>query len=143
MTAKLPPIFKVAHRVRLDIELAVLCFARIHKYQIGAVLRSQALDVLNAANRAWRDRAEQLARVSELALAIDDLHFTAQLAKDVKAFASFGQFEVIANSLHELGQQCGGWHRSLHRNGQNSAASKNAPKRAEILSAHGASSSEA
>jgi hypothetical protein len=138
MSFELPPIVKLAHRVRLDIEQAVRRFSRYHKYAIGADLRRQASEVLRIANHAWRDRENQLAHADRLSFAIDDLRFSAQLAKDDRAFASFGQFELIANALHELGQQCGGWQRELRRRSQNAAIDRSSPQRAQILSAHGA-----
>jgi hypothetical protein len=135
MTFELPPIVKLAQRVRLDIEQAVRGFARYHKYQVGSVLRAQALDVVSICNRAWRDRGRQLEHTGKLVFAIDDLKFTTQIAKEDKAFKSFGQFEVIAKSLVELGRQCGGWHKDQHRKSQNAKPSQVGTQRTQILSA--------
>jgi hypothetical protein len=133
-----PPIVKLAQRTRAEIEIAVLGFARFHKYQVGAVLRSQAQEVVRCAQRAWRDRARRREWVQRLVWAVDDLKDTHQLAQDVRAFRSFKQFEALARTLAALGQQCGGWQKEQHRNGQNSQAT-NPARRAEILSARGAS----
>ena len=55
-----PEITALARRLMLDIEQAVRGFARFHKYQLGARLRDQAMNLAVLANRAWRDRRRQL-----------------------------------------------------------------------------------
>lgn len=135
MPFELPPIVKLAHRIRVELEQAVRGFSRYHKYSVGEDLRAQARDVVRVTNRAWRDRKRQIEYTTQLAFAIDELKLTAQLAKEVKAFASFPQFEMIAKLLNELGQQCGGWKKDQQRKSQNAAANKSPTQRAQILSA--------
>jgi hypothetical protein len=83
MTFELPPIVKLAQRVRLDIEQAVRGFARYHKYQVGSVLRTQAFEVVSICNRAWRDRGRQLEHTGKLVFAIDDLKFTKRISSEI------------------------------------------------------------
>lgn len=138
MNAELPPIARAANRVLLDTEKAVIRFARRHKYQVGADLRSQAMEIARCAYRAWRERGRQLQRVHELAEAIDNLKLTMRLAKQLNAFGSFGEFVALAREVIELGRQCGGWLKSLHAKGRNE--SERAPdQRALTLSSRGAS----
>ncbi|MDE2103243.1 MAG: four helix bundle protein [Patescibacteria group bacterium] len=134
MNRRLPPIAKAARRVLMAIEEAVTRFPRRHKYTIGADLRRDAMKVARAIHRAWRDRAQQLERVGELATAMDELKLSMQLGKDVNAFGSFGEFEALVRLIVDLGKQVGGWLKALHSKGQNDEA--RAPRqRAQILSA--------
>lgn len=138
MNAELPPIARAANRVLLDVEKAVVRFPRRHKYQVGADLRTEAMAIARCAYRAWRERSRQLQRVHELAEAIDNLKLTMRIAKQLRAFGSFGEFEALAREVIDLGRQCGGWLKSLHAKGQNEP--ERAPgQRALILSSRGAS----
>ena len=137
---ELPPIVKLAERVLLDIEKAVRRFPRYHRYTLGADLRREATAVFRCAHRAWRDRNYKLKRVTELAMAVDDLKLSLQIGKQIEAFGSFGEFEVIAKAASELGRQCGGWLRQLRPKGQNVQAQTGPRQRAQILSARNASS---
>lgn len=108
-------------------------FPRFHRYSSGADLRSQAMQVARCVHKAWRDPHQRLARVLELCSAVDDLKISMQLGKAVKAFGSFAEFEALAKLVHELGQQSGGWLKSLQSKGQNADAREPA-QRAQILS---------
>ena len=140
MSPPLPPIARLAQRVLRDIELAVIRFPRLHKYQVGADLRRQAMQIARCVQRAWRDRSQQLQRVRELVLAVDDLKITMQLGQDVRAFSSIGQFEALFRLVADLGRQSGGWLKALMSNGQNGSASAPAQSAHTLSSrvAHGA-----
>lgn len=137
MPSALPPIAKAAERLLLEVELVVRGFPRYHKYTIGSELREQAMNVVRLTHRAWRDRARQTEWTSKLAFAIDDLKLSLQLGKQVQAFRSFRQFEMIAELAVDLGRQCGGW--SKHLKGQNARASETSAQRPQILSSQAAS----
>lgn len=132
-----PPIARLSHRILADVENAVRRFPRFHKHQIGADLRAFAMQVARCIHKAWRDPGERLARVSELCAAVDDLKISMQLGKAVKAFGSFAEFEALARLVNELGQQSGGWLKSLQSKGQN-ATDRGQPQRAQILSTRAA-----
>lgn len=133
MTHEAPQIVQLAERVLLEIEAAVCGFPRYHKYAIGAELRNEARAVARAAHRAWRDRDDKAERIRELAVAIDNLKLSLQIAQRLQAFKSFAQFEAISRIVSDLGRQCGGWQKK-HLTSQNCQAS--APGgRAQILSA--------
>lgn len=134
-----PQIAQLARRLMLDIEQAVRGFARFHKYQVGARLRDQTMNLAVLANRAWRDRRRQLEWTEELVWAIDEFKLTLQLGKEVKAFASFEQFAAIARITAELGKQVGGWYRQQKAKGPSAASAVPAPQCPQILSAHAAS----
>jgi hypothetical protein len=108
-----PPIIRSAERLVVEIEQAVRRFPRYHRYQIGADLRAKALEVFTRAGRAWRDRSDKALMVGGLVWAIDELKQFLQVAKLLRAFGSFGQFEVLARQAEELGAQAGGWLRRL------------------------------
>lgn len=136
--AHLPDIAKKAERFLLDIEQAVRGFARYHRYTVGTDLRTQAMAVVRLCNRAWRDRDHQPHWVSQLVWAIDELKLTLQLCSQLRAFRSFGQFEQLIRAADELGKCAGGWKRTIHLKGQNSAG-KPPLGRAQILSGPAAS----
>lgn len=138
MRTELPVIAKTAARLRAAIETAWVRCARRHKYGIGTDLRDQATAVSRSVLRAWRDRNNQLQRVREVVIAIDDLKITVQLAKDVAAFASFEEFEVIARLVDDVGRQSGGWLKRLHSQSQNVQAALPLEQRAQILSSRAA-----
>jgi hypothetical protein len=133
MFAQAPPIARLSHRILADVENAVRRFPRFHKYSIGADLRAHAMQIARCIHKAWRDPEHRLDRVAELCSAVDDLKISMQLGKAVKAFGSFAEFEALAKLVNELGQQSGGWLKSLQSKGQN-VESRETPQRAQILS---------
>jgi hypothetical protein len=139
MSLDLPPIVKNAERLLLEIEQAVRRFTRYHKYSHGARLREQAMRVAQLAHRAWRDRKHQAQWTDKLIWAVDDFKLSLQLGKNIEAFVSFAQFEMLAKLASDLGKQCGGWRKQQRSNGQNGAAKQLPFQSAEILSSHAAS----
>lgn len=133
MFERAPPIARLSHRILADIENAVRRFPRFHKYQIGADLRAFSMQVARCIHKAWRDPEHRQERVLELCSAVDDLKVSLQLAKAVKAFGSFAEFEALAKLVNELGQQSGGWLKSLQSKGQ-SVQVRGPAQRAQILS---------
>ena len=100
-------------------------------------MRTAVLLVVQLCNRAWRDRSRQIHWVNELVWAIDELKVVIQLAKQLYAFKSFKQFEVIIRAADDVGRSAGGWKRALHEKSQNSAVRQQ--ERAQILSDRSAS----
>jgi len=139
MAFDLPPIAKVAERLLLEIETAVRHFPRYHKYTFGSDLRRQAMNVARLTHRAWRDRKGQDQWISKLAFAIDDLKLSLQLGKQIEAFTSFRQFEMLARIAADLGRQCGGWLKQRQLNGQNGSTESTSTQRPKTLSARAAS----
>lgn len=139
MKPALPPIVKLAESATVAIERAVAGWARFHKYQHGAVLRSQAMGVWQAAVRAWRNRQDQAVLIEALSEKIDDLKLSMQLGRQIGAFRSGGEFEAIYRIVADLGRQCGGWKKQhvkrLNPGGQGTGHLE----RPQVLSAPGAS----
>jgi hypothetical protein len=105
------PIWRDANRLLLEIEQAVRQFPRYHKYALGTDLRRQAMLIcrllVRALSAADRERAGQ---VQLLRHAADDIKVMIQLAKEVKAFQNFRQFEDISKLAVAVGRQGGAWH---------------------------------
>jgi hypothetical protein len=138
MSFSLPPIVKAAERLLLEIEQAVRRFPRYHKYTHGTKLREQSMAIAQLAHRAWRDQAQRGMWTSKLIWAVDDLKLSLQLGKQIEAFASFAQFDMLARLASDLGKQCGGWRKQQNRDSQNAAGHRSQPQRAEILSSRAA-----
>ncbi len=109
------PLWRDANRLLLEIEIAVRAFPRYHKYAIGTDMRRQAMGVIRLIARAVDDKPTKLNLVKRLNLAIDDLKVQIQLAKELKAFNSFKQFQTIVELVVGIGKQCGGWRRKLQQ----------------------------
>ena len=129
-----PPIVRLAERLVVALEECVRRFSRYHKYTLGTELRQQAHHVYRLAYKAWRDKAKQLDWLTQLVWAVDDLKLSLQLGQQLKAFASFGQFEQLAILAADMGKQTGGWYKQQVR-GQKSAPSAE-QARPQILSSH-------
>lgn len=131
------PIWRDANRLLLAIEQAVRHFPRYHKYALGSDLRRQAMGICRLILRAYNEQDKPLPQVRRLVLAVDDLKCQIQLAKELRAFRHFKEFQDIAELAVQLGRQSGGWRRRLaERNSRNRDASRGG--RAESLCADGA-----
>ena len=109
------PVWRDANRLLLEVEQAVRGFSRYHKYTLGAELRRLSLNVCRLVARAAQaDGARQRLRlVEQLAWCVEDLKIQVQLGKEIAAFASFSQFQRIAELSVLLGKQSGGgWKRA-------------------------------
>jgi hypothetical protein len=134
---------RLAESLAHAIEEAVTRFPRKHRYAFGAALRERAWSVLSTANLAALRPDRRAALLEDLRDKVDDLKLSLQLGKQMRAFVSFRQFEALYRDAAKLGQQVGGWHRSvIHPQGQSAQAA--APgQRAKTLSAQLASTCEA
>jgi len=105
------PLWRDATRLMVEMEQAVRSFSRYQKYSLGSELRGQSMDICRLVARAAQasDGARRLALVERLVWEIEDLKIRLQLAKEVEAFASFAQFQRLAEQAVVLGKQSGGW----------------------------------
>ena len=141
MTFHLPPAVRLAETLAKDIEQSVSRFQRAHRYTFGADLRADAWAVLTTANRAARKPEQRAQLLQRLVDQVDDLKQRMQLGQRLKLFNSFGQFEALMRSAHQLGQQVGGWHRQFHPKGQSGRAPAH-DQRAMTLSTRATSNAE-
>lgn len=105
------PLWRDATRFMVEIEQAVRGFSRYHKYTLGSELRQQAMTVCRLVARAGqaKDAHEREQWLKQLVWQIEDLKLRVQLAKELEAFASFAQFQRLAEQAVALGKQSGGW----------------------------------
>ncbi|MDO8947225.1 MAG: four helix bundle protein [Desulfocapsaceae bacterium] len=108
------PIWRDCNRLLLEIEQSVRGFPRYHKYTVGADMRRQAMVICRLLVRALdAERDKKLYQVRQMRLAIDDLKVMIQLAKEIKAFMNFQQFQVVSELVVTIGKQGGAWCRQL------------------------------
>ena len=111
------PIWRDSQLLLVEIEQAVRQFPRYHKYAIGTDLRQQAIRILRVLTRAINAQGkERELYVRQLVDAIDDIKFLITTAKTLQTFASFKQFQRLAELAVALGKQSGAWLRKLARN---------------------------
>lgn len=103
------PIWRDAGRLLLEIEQAVRGFPRYHKYTVGSELRTTALRLCQSIHRAHSRRQSRAKLVQQVAELVDDLKMQIQLARELKAFQNFAQFQRAAELAVSLGRQAGGW----------------------------------
>ena len=103
------PIWRDANRLLLDIEQAVRGFPRYHKYTIGSELRTTALRLCQTIHRAHSRRQSRLKLVQQVSERVDDVKLQIQLARELRAFQNFAQFQWVAELAVSLGRQAGGW----------------------------------
>jgi len=105
------PIWRDATRLLILIEEAVRRFPRYHKYALGTDLRRQAQTICRLIVRANNAGQGREALLERLVLAVEDIKLFIQLGKEVRAFASFQEFQQAAELAVALGRQSGGWRR--------------------------------
>jgi hypothetical protein len=105
------PLWHDATRFLTETELAVRSFPRYHKYTLGSDLRRQAMNICRLVARAAQAGAlaEREPLIAQLVWQVEDVKMSVQLAKEVEAFASFAQFQRLAEQAVALGKQSGGW----------------------------------
>lgn len=103
------PIWREANRLLLELEQAVRGFPRYHKYTLGSELRTTALRICQTIHRAHSRKQGKPQLVQQLAELVDDLKMQIQLARELKAFQNFTQFQRVAELAVSLGKQAGGW----------------------------------
>jgi len=86
-------------------------FSREHRYTLGGRIEDGMLEVLELLVEAsyTRDRTGLLRRAN---LRLDRVRFLVRMAKDLRLI-SLKQYEHAAAGLNGIGQEVGGWARSL------------------------------
>jgi hypothetical protein len=121
------PIFRTAFRLAVYLEEAVRKMSRYHKYSTGFRLRDRCARLIHLIIRANNVRVgpgphgteSRLRVLEDLRLEVEALKTDIQLAKELKAFASFDAFRVASGLAVNLGRQGEGWLRSMSGAGQN------------------------
>ena len=102
------PIFKKSLELNVYIETIVKGFSRYHKYSIGEELRAKSRELLYAIYKIYfaknkRDAIEHLRDNNE------ELKIIIFLAKELKSFKSFRQFELSSKLCFEIAKQAQAW----------------------------------
>lgn len=105
------PLWRDASRFLVEVERAVRQFPRYHKYTLGSELRRQAMAICRLVARAAQSNAigQRERLLEQLVWQVEDTKMSVQLAKELEAFASFAQFQRLAEQAVALGKQSGGW----------------------------------
>ena len=102
------PIYKASLELCVYVETIVKSFDRYHKYTIGSDLRSYAKEILLSIHRINRlhDKTQKLQILNEKT---EDFKVLVVVAKELKAYKSFKQFEHLSKLTFALSKQAYGW----------------------------------
>ena len=103
------PIWRDANCMLVLVEELVRGFTRYHKYSIGTELRQTALRLCQTIHRACSRQGSKVRMVQQASELVDDLKMQIQLARELRAFRGFAQFQQAAELAVSLGRQVGGW----------------------------------
>ena len=102
------PVYKSAMELCVYIEQIVMGFDRYHKYTIGEDLRcysKEALFCIHRANRS-KNKKPELERLRDKC---EEIKMLISLAKELKAFKSFSQFEHSVKLTINICKQAQSW----------------------------------
>jgi len=102
------PIYKATLDLCVYMETIVRGFEKYHKYTIGVDLRNLSKELLFLIHRANISH-KRVHIVEKLRNRCEDLKMLVQLAKELKAFKSFKQFEHTVKLSVGVCRQAQGW----------------------------------
>ena len=102
------PIYKSAMEFCVYIETIVKSFDKYHKYSIGNDLREYSKELLFLIHRANIHKEKQ-DKLIVLRDKCEDMKMLIQLAKELKVFKSFKQFEHSSKLLVDICKQSQAW----------------------------------
>ena len=103
------PIWRDAMRLAVEMEVAVRGFPRYHKYTLGTELRQASHLICQEVAHAALWASLRLQTLQRLVERIEALKISVQLAKELRAFANFAQFERGVEPAVSVGRRSGGW----------------------------------
>lgn len=108
------PIYKKAMDLAILTEQAVKKFPRSHRYSLGQDLRTHSQELLKLIIKV-NSRRDKRGLLTELRDHAEILKTLVVLAKELKAFSSFKEFEGISKLVVEICKQSEGWLKSQYR----------------------------
>ena len=105
-------LWKQTVSLTVFLEEAVRRFPRYHKYALGTDLRRQIYLVSRLIVLANNASEKRLMLLERLMGEIEALKLYIQMAKEIKAFTNFNDFQQASQMAVSLGKQCGGWQRA-------------------------------
>ncbi len=124
------PIYKKAFELSVLMETVVRHFSRYHRYQIGADLRKQSRELLALVIKANFSR-DKIAAITHLRDKSEEMKLIILVAKEVKAFNGFKQFQHAAQLATEISKQSQGWLNSKHKQRPESSSANGSGERAK------------
>ena len=109
MKFKRVPIWRDAMRLLIEVEMVVKHFPRYHKYTLGTEIRQQAMRICCLIQRAFLDKTNINTYLSRLVFAVDDVKLQLYLAKELKVYRNFAEFEKLSALAISIGKQATGW----------------------------------
>jgi len=108
------PIFRSALELCVYVETIVKGFDKYHKYTIGEDMRKFSKDILFIINRVSLSQ-DKLSVVTKLRDRCEDMKMLLLIAKELKAFKSFKQFEYSSKLSVEVCKQSQAWLKNMAR----------------------------
>jgi len=109
MKFKRVPIWRDAMRLLIEVETVVKHFPRYHKYTLGTEIRQQAFKIVRLIQSAFLDKPNIKAYLGRLVFMVDDFKLQLFLAKELKVYQNFAEFERLAGLARSIGKQASGW----------------------------------
>ena len=104
------PLYKKSLELCVYVEQIVKLFDRYTKYTIGNDLRVMSKEILFLLNRAnLEPKMTKALKIKELVNSCEDMKMLLQLAKELKAFKNFKQFEISSKLSVEICKQSQAW----------------------------------
>mgnify|MGYP001271734032 CR=1 FL=1 len=102
------PVYKSAMGLCVYIEQIVMGFDRYHKYTIGEDLRSRSKEALFCIHKANRQKDKRV-ELERLRDKCEEIKMLISLAKELKAFKGFNQFEHSVKLTVNICKQAQSW----------------------------------
>ncbi|HOX55184.1 MAG TPA: four helix bundle protein [Candidatus Omnitrophota bacterium] len=109
-------VYKKALDMVIYFENIIRHFEKYHKYTIGADLRNLSRNALVLIAKA-NTKANRQVCLKEAIDKLEELKILIHVAKEIKAFRSFKNFEFAAKLVIEVLKQCEGWNKSQNFSG--------------------------
>lgn len=104
------PIYKSAMQLCIYVETIVKGFEKYHKYAIGSEMRACSREILYQIQRSTTsDKCERLYNLKCLKNKSEEMKMILYLAKELKAFKSFAQFEHSSKICVDICRQAQAW----------------------------------
>ena len=107
------PILRDARLMMVEVERIVKDFPRYHKYALGSQLRKKAMQIYQLVSRVIQHKQNRKRWIESLIYAVDDFKCQIQIAKLLKIFKNFKQFELLARYSLALNKQSKSWQQNM------------------------------
>ncbi len=105
------PIYRRTMELAVFVESMVRNFARYHKYALGADMRHLSRRLVALVIKA-NSRRDKTAVLTELRDSSEEMKVLIVLAKEVRAFTNFKEFQQASMLATDISRQSEGWLRS-------------------------------